>query len=212
MTLTELRQLNFRDAGSWPTGVKAGAVAIIVLVFLGLGYFFLFSDQFAKLEASQQQEAKLKDAFVQKKQLAINLEAYKQQLKDIEQSFGALLKQLPNKSEMDALLTDINQAGLGRGLQFELFRPASQEGLTEFYAELPVSIKVTGSYHDLGAFASDVAKLPRIVLLQDLNIAAAKEGVGGLSMEAVAKTYRYLDEDETARQRKAARDKAKVGK
>jgi type IV pilus assembly protein PilO len=210
MTLAELRQLNFRDAGNWPAGVKAGAVAIIVTVFLILGYFFLWSDQFAKLEASQQQEVKLKDTFVQKKQLAINLDAYKQQLQDIEQSFGALLKQLPNKSEMDALLTDINQAGLGRGLQFELFKPAAQETLTEFYAELPVSIKVTGSYHDLGSFASDVAKLPRIVLLQELTIAAGKESV--LSMDAVAKTYRYLDEEETARQRKAARDKAKVGK
>ena len=210
MTLAELRQLNFRDAGSWPAGVKAGAVAIIVIVFLILGYFFLWSDQFAKLEASQQQEVKLKDTFLQRKQLAINLDAYKQQLQDIEQSFGALLKQLPNKSEMDALLTDINQAGLGRGLQFELFKPAAQETLTEFYAELPVSIKVTGSYHDLGSFASDVAKLPRIVLLQDLNIATGKESV--LSMDAIAKTYRYLDEDETARQRKAARDKAKVAK
>jgi type IV pilus assembly protein PilO len=210
MTLAELRQLNFRDAGNWPAGVKAGAATIIVTVFLGLGYFFLWSDQFTKLEASQQQEVKLKDTFLQKKQLAINLDAYKQQLQDIEQSFGALLKQLPNKSEMDALLTDINQAGLGRGLQFELFKPAAQETLTEFYAELPVSIKVSGSYHDLGSFASDVAKLPRIVLLQELNIATGKESV--LSMDAVAKTYRYLDEDETARQRKAARDKAKVGK
>jgi type IV pilus assembly protein PilO len=210
MTLAELRQLNFRDAGNWPPAVKAGAAAIIVIALLVLGYFLLWSDQFAKLETAQQQEVKLKDTFLQKKQLAINLDAYKQQLKDIEQSFGALLKQLPNKSEMDALLTDINQAGLGRGLQFELFKPASQETLTEFYAELPVSIKVTGSYHDLGSFASDVAKLPRIVLLQDLNIATGKESV--LSMDAVAKTYRYLDEEESARQRKAARDKAKVAK
>src|ERR1700680_5234303 len=209
MTLTELRQLNFRDAGSWPTGVKAGAVAIIVLVFLGLGYFFLFSDQFAKLEASQQQEAKLKDTFVQKKQLAINLEAYKQQLKDIEQSFGALLKQLPNKSEMDALLTDINQAGLGRGLQFELFRPASQERMADFYAELPISVRITGNYHDMGAFASDVAQLPRIVTLNDVGIVNDK---GTLIMEATAKTFRYLDEEEVAKQRKAAKDAKDKGK
>jgi type IV pilus assembly protein PilO len=210
MTLAELRQLNFRDAGNWPIPVKAGALAVIILLILVLGYFLDWSDQFAKLEAAQQQEVKLKATYVDKKRLAINLDAYKQQLKDIEQSFGALLKQLPNKSEMDALLTDINQAGLGRGLQFELFKPAPQETLTEFYAELPVSIKVTGSYHDLGSFASDVAKLPRIVLLQDMNIATGKEGV--LSMDAVAKTYRYLDEEESARQRKAARDKAKGGK
>lgn len=210
MTLAELRQLNFRDAGNWPIPVKAGALAVIILLILVLGYFLDWGDQFAKLEAAQQQEVKLKATYVDKKRLAINLDAYKQQLKDIEQSFGALLKQLPNKSEMDALLTDINQAGLGRGLQFELFKPAPQETLTEFYAELPVSIKVTGSYHDLGSFASDVAKLPRIVLLQDMNIATGKEGV--LSMDAVAKTYRYLDEEESARQRKAARDKAKGGK
>ena len=210
MTLAELRQLNFRDAGNWPIPVKAGALAVIILLILVLDYFLDWGDQFAKLEAAQQQEVKLKATYVDKKRLAINLDAYKQQLKDIEQSFGALLKQLPNKSEMDALLTDINQAGLGRGLQFELFKPAPQETLTEFYAELPVSIKVTGSYHDLGSFASDVAKLPRIVLLQDMNIATGKEGV--LSMDAVAKTYRYLDEEESARQRKAARDKAKGGK
>jgi len=136
----------------------------------------------------------------------VNLEAYKQQRAEIEQAFGALLKQLPNKSEMDALLIDINQAGLGRGLQFELFKPAATENLTEFYAELPVAIKVTGNYHDLGAFASDVAKMPRIVLLTDLKVDPPnKEGL--LSMEAVAKTYRYLDEEEVGKQRKAAKDK-----
>src|SRR5262249_23207149 len=123
---------------------------------------------------------------------------------------GALLKQLPNKSEMDALLIDINQAGLGRGLAFELFKPAEHENVTEFYAELPVSIKVTGNYHDLGPFAKDVAKKPRIVLLTDLKLDPPKDGT--LSMEAVAKTYRYLDEEEVSKQKKAAKDKAKGGK
>jgi type IV pilus assembly protein PilO len=117
-----------------------------------------------------------------------------------------LLKQLPNKSEMDALLTDINQAGLGRGLQFELFRPAGQEATSDFYAELPITLKVSGNYHDMGAFASDVAQLPRIVTLNDLAISAGKDG--SLTMDAVAKTYRYLDEEEVAQQKKAARDKA----
>ena len=142
----------------------------------------------------------------------MNLESYKQQRAEIEQSFGALLKQLPNKSEMDALLIDINQAGLGRGLAFDLFKPSQTENFTEFYAELPVNIKVTGNYHDLGAFTSDVAKMPRIVLLTDLKIdPPSKEGT--LSMEAVAKTYRYLDEEEVAKQRKAAKDaKGKGGK
>jgi type IV pilus assembly protein PilO len=135
----------------------------------------------------------------------VNLEAYKQQRVEIEQAFGALLKQLPNKSEMDALLIDINQAGLGRGLAFELFRPAEKENFTEFYAELPVNIKVTGNYHDLGAFASDVAKMPRIVLLTDLKIDPPKDGT--LTMEAVAKTYRYLDEEEIAKQRAGQKGK-----
>ena len=131
---------------------------------------------------------------------------YKQQLKDIEQSFGALLRQLPNKSEIDAMLTDINQAGLGRGLEFELFKPASQETVSEFYAELPITLKVTGDYHDLGAFASDVSQLPRIVTLNDTNIATVPKD-GKLSMESTARTYRYLDEDEIAAQKKAAKAK-----
>ncbi|MBA2689875.1 MAG: type 4a pilus biogenesis protein PilO [Burkholderiales bacterium] len=206
MTLSELRQLNFKDAAGWPIPIKAGALAILLLAILGVAYFFDWSDQLADLEAAAQKEVQLKEQYTEKKRLAVNLDGYRKQLAEIEQSFGALLKQLPNKSEMDALLTDINQAGLGRGLQFELFKPAAQETLTEYYAELPVSIKVSGSYHDLGAFTSDVAKLPRIVLLQDLNISTAKDSA--LTMDAVAKTYRYLDEEEAARQRKAAKDKA----
>jgi type IV pilus assembly protein PilO len=149
------------------------------------------------------EEGKLREAYASKKAKAVNLELYVQQLREIEQSFGALLKQLPNKSEMDALLTDINQAGLGRGLQFELFKPAAQERLADFYAELPISVKVTGTYHDMGAFASDVAQLPRIVTLNDVVIANDK---GTLTMDAVAKTFRYLDEDEVARQRRSAKD------
>ena len=158
------------------------------------------------IEKGRQDVAKQKETFLEKKKLAVNLDAYKQQRAEIEQSFGALLKQLPNKSEMDALLIDINQAGLGRGLAFELFKPADKENITEFYAELPVAIKVTGNYHDLGAFASDVAKMPRIVLLTDVKLDPPKDGV--LSMEAVAKTYRYLDEEEVAKQRKSTKDKA----
>ena len=128
-------------------------------------YFLFWQAQTERIEKGRQDVAKQKETFIEKKRLAVNLESYKQQRQEIEQSFGALLKQLPNKSEMDALLIDINQAGLGRGLAFELFKPAEKENITEFYAELPVNIKVTGNYHDLGAFASDVAKMPRIVLL-----------------------------------------------
>ena len=206
MTFDELRQLNFKDAGGWPIPVKGAALAVLLLGILGAAYFFDWSSQLQELEAAEQKEVQLKGEYQEKKRLAVNLEGYRRQLAEIEQSFGALLKQLPNKSEMDALLTDINQAGLGRGLLFDLFKPAAQETLTEYYAELPVTIRVSGSYHDLGAFTSDVAKLPRIVLLQDLNIASGKDST--LSMDAVAKTYRYLDEEEAARQRKTAKDKA----
>ena len=207
MNLNEqLKQLNLKDIGNWPMAFKAAAMALLLVLVVFAGYWFIWSDQFAQLEAGKQQEEKLKQTFMDKKRLAVNLDAYKSQLVEIEQSFGALLKQLPNKSEMDALLTDINQAGLGRGLQFELFKPAAQETLTEFYAELPVTIRVSGNYHDLGAFASDIAKLPRIVLLSDLQISPNKDSL--LTMDGVAKTYRYLDEEEVAKQRKAARDKA----
>src|SRR5687767_5014954 len=207
--LDELRALDTKQPGNWPWFAKIGA---FLLIFIGIQvafYFLLWQDQQAQIEKGQQDVTRQKDTFLEKKKLAVNLEAYKQQRAEIEQAFGALLKQLPNKSEMDALLIDINQAGLGRGLQFELFKPAASENLTEFYAELPVNIKVSGNYHDLGAFASDVAKMPRIVLLTDLKLDPPKDGV--LSMEAVAKTYRYLDEEEVAKQRKATKDKAPKG-
>jgi type IV pilus assembly protein PilO len=210
--LEELRTLDPKQPGNWPWPIKAGA---FILLFIGLqvgAYFLLWQAQMEAIEKGRTDVAKQKEVFLEKKKLAVNLDAYKQQRAEIEQSFGALLKQLPNKSEMDALLIDINQAGLGRGLAFDLFKPATTENFTEFYAELPVSIKVTGNYHDLGAFASDVAKMPRIVLLTDVKLDPPKDGV--LSMEAVAKTYRYLDEEEVSKQRKSTKDKAtaKAGK
>jgi type IV pilus assembly protein PilO len=146
---------------------------------------------------------KLKDQYVAKQQQAINLDLYRQQLREIDSSFGALLKQLPNKSQMDALLVDINQAGLGRGLQFDLFRPAPAETVREFYAELPVTLKLSGSYHDIGQFASDIGQLSRIVTLNDLSLAAAKGGT--LTMDVTAKTFRYLDEEELANQRRSSK-------
>jgi len=209
MTLDDLRRLNLRDAGNWPLLPKMLILGLLFLVIVAAGGFFDWKDQLEILDKQQDEEAKLKQSYAEKKAKAVNLELYVQQLREIEQSFGALLKQLPNKSEMDALLTDINQAGLGRGLQFELFRPASQERIADFYAELPISIRVTGTYHDMGAFASDVAQLPRIVTLNDIGIVNDK---GTLTMETTAKTFRYLDEEEIAKQRKAAKeakDKAK---
>ncbi len=207
--MDDLRTLDTKQPGNWPWPVKIGTFVLIFIVIQVAAYFLLWQSQQEDIEKGQQEVAKQKEVFLEKKKLAVNLEAYKQQRAEIEQAFGALLKQLPNKSEMDALLIDINQAGLGRGLAFELFKPASTENFTEFYAELPVNIKVTGNYHDLGAFASDVAKMPRIVLLTDLKIDPPKDGV--LSMEAVAKTYRYLDEEEVSKQRKTAKEKATKG-
>ena len=203
MTLDDIRRLNLREAGNWPLLPKIVVLGLILVVIVVAGGLLDWRDQFDALDRVQAEEVKLRDSYASKKAKAVNLELYVQQLREIEQSFGALLKQLPNKSEMDALLTDINQAGLGRGLQFELFKPATQERLADFYAELPISVKVTGSYHDMGAFASDVAQLPRIVTLNDIAIANDK---GTLTMDAVAKTFRYLDEDEVAKQRRSAKD------
>jgi len=161
------------------------------------------------LQKSEQTEVTLKDEYTTKKAKAVNYDLYVAQLKEVEQSFGALVKQLPNRAAMDALLTDIKQAGLGRGLQFELFKPATQERMADFYAELPINIRITGNYHDMGAFASDIAQLPRIVTLNDVAINNDK---GTLAMDAVAKTYRYLDEEEVAKQRRAAKEAKEGGR
>ena len=178
----------------------------IFLSILVAGLFLDWRDQWDALTAAEQVEVGLKVKYTEKKNRAINFDLYVQQLSEVEQSFGALVKQLPNRSEIDALLTDVNQAGLGRGLQFELFKPAVQERMADFYAELPIDIKITGSYHDMGAFASDIAQLPRIVTLNNVAISADK---GTLAMEAVAKTFRYLDDEEIAKNRAIAQAKAK---
>lgn len=205
MTLDDLKNLDPRNPGQWPWPAKASALVLIFAAIFTTAYFLLFQGQLEEKEKAEKQEESYKATFVEKKKLAVNLDAYIAQRAEIEQSFGALLKQLPTKKEMEALLIDINQAGLGRGLQFDLFKPAATENFTEFYAELPVNLKVTGNYHDLGAFASDVAKLPRIVLLNDLNIGPGKDS--SLTMEAIAKTYRYLDEEEISKQRKTTKAK-----
>jgi type IV pilus assembly protein PilO len=210
MNLEAMRRLDFKDAANWPLPWKFAALSILLLVIVFLGYWFDWRPQFEELEGARQKQEQLKTTFLDKKRQAVNLEVYRKQLADIEQAFGALLKQLPNKSEMDALLTDINQAGLGRGLEFELFKPAPQETMSEFYAELPITIKVTGNYHDMGAFASDISQLSRIVTLNDINVAAAKDGT--LTMDAIAKTFRYLDDEELAKQRKAAKERLEKAK
>lgn len=206
MTFDDLRGLDPRDIGSWPVVPKLGALLILLLLIVFAGYWFDWKNQLEALAQARNKEQELRTAFLDKQKQAVNLEAYRKQLAEIEESFGEMLKQLPNKSEMEALLTDINQAGLGRGLQFELFRPAQKENTSEFYAELPITIKLTGKYHDIGAFASDVSQLSRIVTLNDIALIPNKEG--DIVLDAVAKTFRYLDESEIATQRKAARDAA----
>jgi type IV pilus assembly protein PilO len=210
MTLDDLRRLDPKKIGSWPAAPKLGTLAIVLVLIMGLAYWFDWKDQIDRIDAEKAREEQLKSSFVAKKKQALDLPAYRKQLEDIEKQFGALLKQLPGKSEMDALLTDINQAGLGRGLQFELFKPATEESVREFYAELPITIRITGSYHDIGAFASDVGKLSRIVTLNDISLAANKDGT--LVMDAIAKTFRYLDEEELAAQKRKDKDKKGAAK
>jgi type IV pilus assembly protein PilO len=209
--LEQFKNLNPRDPGAWPP-LPQGMLLIVLLVgIVAGGYFVDWQEELEALDAGRVQEEKLKDEYVIKQQQAINLDLYRQQLREIDSSFGALLKQLPNRSQMDALLVDINQAGLGRGLLFDLFRPAPAETMREFYAELPVTLKLNGSYHDIGQFASDIGQLSRIVTLNDISLSAGKDGT--LTVDVTAKTFRYLDEDELANQRRAAKGaKGKAGK
>jgi type IV pilus assembly protein PilO len=202
----QFRGLNGRHPGQWPLIPRMlcafGTLAGVVI----LGWFLYLSGQQDELSAGEQEEITLRDAYKSKVQQAINLESLRKQKEQVGEYVATLEKQLPSKAEMDALLSDINQAGLGRGLQFELFKPG-QVLVKDYYAELPIDIKVTGNYHDVGSFTSDIANLPRIVTLNNMNLAAGKDGV--LTLEAVAKTFRYLDKDEVEAQRKAAADKAK---
>ncbi len=199
--LEELKNVNPRNPGSWPWPVKLISLLTIFVAVIFGGFVFDWQGQLENLSNAEQEEARLKETFLLKKKQAINLDIIKKQLTETQQSLGALLKQLPNKSEMDALLTDINQAGLGRGLQFELFRPGA-ERVTGVFAEQPITLKVTGNYDDLGKFASDISQLPRIVTLNDISINPAG---AQLVMDAMAKTYRYLDEEELAAQKQAAK-------
>jgi type IV pilus assembly protein PilO len=205
MTLDEIRRLDPKKIGSWPAGPKLVTLFALLVLIVAAAYWFGWSDQLETIAAERAKEEQFRSTFLDKKKQALNLPAYRRQLEEIEKQFGALLRQLPGKSEMDALLTDVNQAGLGRGLQFELFKPGAEE-MRDFYAELPISIRITGSYHDIGAFASDIGQLSRIVTLNDIALTTAKES--GLVMDATAKTFRYLDDEELAAQRRApAKDK-----
>lgn len=199
MKLEDLKNLNPKTPGAWPWPAKIIALILLFMAVVAGGAVLFWQDQWESLSRVKAEEVKLKEGFLLKKKQAINLDLIKKQLTETQESFGALLKQLPNKSEMDALLTDINQAGLGRGLQFELFKPGV-EAVNGSFTEQPITIKVTGNYDDLGNFASDIAMLPRIVTLNNIAIIPSP---GGLVMDATAKTFRYLDEDEMASQKKS---------
>lgn len=204
----QFQDLQGRQPGQWPLAPRLLCALGVTALVVGLGYYFYWSDQFAAQEAGKKQEEKLRTEYRSKMAQAINLEALKAQKAQVDQYVVRLEKQLPSKSEMYALLSDINQSGVGRGLQFELFKPG-QEVVRDYYAELPINIKVTGRYHDMGAFAADMANLPRIVTLNNLSLQAGKDG--SMGMEAVAKTFRYLDQEELAAQRAEA-DKKKGAK
>ena len=198
--LADFRGLTFENVGRWPTLPRFALWAFIILLCAVAGWFLLWSNQYDELERLRNQETVLKAQYKDKLQQAINLEELRRQKEQVSQYVLTLEKQLPSKAEMDALLSDINQAGIGRGLQFELFRPG-QTAPRDYYAELPITVRLTGRYHDLGAFASDIANLPRIVTLNNITLQTIKDGT--LSLDATAKTFRYLDEEELAAQRRA---------
>jgi type IV pilus assembly protein PilO len=201
MKLADLKNLNPKKPGAWPWPAKIIAFAVMFVCVVVAGALLIWQGQWEELSKSKLEEDQLKENFLVKKRQAINLDLIKKQLTETQESFGALLKQLPSKSEMDALLTDINQAGLGRGLQFELFRPGV-ERVNGAFTEQPITIKVTGNYDDIGKFSSDIAMLPRIVTLNDIAITPVGGTVGVLTFDATAKTFRYLDEAEVAAQKK----------
>ncbi|HEY3785460.1 MAG TPA: type 4a pilus biogenesis protein PilO [Steroidobacteraceae bacterium] len=197
--MEELRSLDPRDPGRWPFSVRIGAVALcFVVLSVVLSYVFVWNDQRPELQRREDAENTLRQEFKAKHAKAVNLEVYKTQLKDIERSFGALLRQLPGKTEVPNLLVDISQTGLSAGLQEKLFQPQPEQK-KDFYAELPIKIVLTGSYHEFGEFVSGIAALPRIVTLHDIEIkSATKDAYDQLTLALTAKTYRYLDEDEVA--------------
>lgn len=216
MKLEDFNNIDFKNAGNLPLPVKSVLLFVLLAILVGAGYWFIWKPASENLEKAHAKEAELRTLFLEKKRQSINLEAYREQMVEIERTFGALLKQLPDKSQMDGLLTDINRVGLERGLEFELFKPG-KEIIGDFYAEMPIQIKVIGDYHDLGLFATDVSRLSRIVTLNDVMISGATATKGtrkgnskvepanpsALVMEAVARTYRYLDAGEIASKREA---------
>jgi len=196
MKLADLNELEFDNLANWPFPAKIGGVALVCAFLVAMGYYFDTQVQMQDLEKARAQETELRQLFEFKQRKAINLDVYRGQMREIEKTFGSLLRQLPSRTEVAELLSEVNQAGLEAGLEFELFKP-QPEVPAEFYAELPVKLRVKGKYHQFGTFVSNVASLPRIVTLHDFQIVPSQKTDGGvLVMEATAKTYRYLDENE----------------
>jgi len=193
--LEDLNNLDFSNMGDWPVAVKALAILMVCGLVMGAGYYFDTQHQITSLEQVELQERDLRAEFARKQEKAANLAAYRQQLEEMRQSFGAMLKQLPDKTEVAALLVDVSQTGLAAGLEFELFQPMA-EVRKDFYAELPIKLRVLGEYHEFGEFISGLAALPRIVTIHDVSIEPRKEDDGRLQLVATAKTYRYLEESE----------------
>lgn len=204
---SQFRGLNPNEPGQWPILPKVMAWTGVALIMIAVGWFMLLSSAHDELDAEHAKEPTLKQDYRGKLGQAVNLSELRKQKLQVEEYVTQLEKQLPGKAEMDALLSDINQAGLGRGLQFELFRPG-QVAVKDYYAELPIAIKVSGRYHDIGSFAADIANLSRIVTLHNLTLTSTKDSIGLLSMEATARTYRYLDSAELEEIRQAAAAKA----
>ena len=193
MNLSDINNLDFNNAGNWPAPIKAVAIVVLCAAVVGAGYWFDTKEQLAALEKAERVEVEKKEIFENKQRKAANLEPLREQLEEMKQSFGAMLRQLPNQAEIDALLVDISQTGLASGLEFDLFQP-QRESQAEFYAEKPIKIRVTGTYHEFGEFVSGVAALPRIVTQHDIKIVPSKGNADELVMEATAKTYRYIEE------------------
>lgn len=206
---SQFRGLNGRHPGQWPLIPRLACSIGVFIAVIVAGWFLYLSGQQEELEAGAQREIKLRDEYKTKVTQAINLESLRKQKEQVGEYVSTLEKQLPSKAEMDALLSDINQAGAGRGLHFELFKPG-QVIVKDYYAELPIELRVAGVYHDLASFTSDIANLPRIVTLNNMSVSAGKDGA--LTLNAIAKTFRYLDKDEVAAQRKASADKDKAKK
>ena len=195
---SELSKIDPNDVSKWPMALRAIVIVLLSIGVLGAGYWFDTQDQIAVLAVAEKKEEELKGVYKTKQFKAANLNAYRAQMDEMKLSFGAMLRQLPSKTEVAELLVDVSQTGLKNGLEFDLFRPES-EVPAEFYAELPIKLKMSGSYHEFGTFVSDLAELPRIVTLHDFSIKPGGNGKNGenvLLMEATAKTYRYIEEEE----------------